>query len=195
MADKKTPKAAQEVKLLTTLELTNEQYSALASMTTGDQPDSEKAQSVVLKLVRDVADGGLLLTPDEVARITDATGVDPSCGEDLIPYLSAGSGIEEGCHIFKAAIDPVYMTRLEEIAGFREWPIQQVVQEMVDHCLENNWYEEITDQPRHVRMTEDDVKALEEVLEGKFSTGTELAELIKGLTSGSGLFAESEVEA
>jgi hypothetical protein len=113
-----------------------------------DRPAIEKVPGVIASLAQQAAGGGLMITPEEMQRINDATGLDPSCGEDLIPLLSAGAGMEEGHHVVKAKVDPYYWQRLEDRAAMRETAVETVIQEMFDHCLEENWYEVDITQPR-----------------------------------------------
>jgi len=136
----------------------------------------------------------MLLTSDEVKRIQQATGLDPTCGEDLLPYLSASTGFEDGMHVVKALVDPVWWPGILQVAEYRGWPPEQLIQETLDWCLDNQHYEYLPEIPRHVLMSEKDVKELEEALGGKFTSGSDLAGLIKKLVGGGGLFDEVPAE-
>ncbi len=171
------------------------QVKYLASMVSGDnqEPEIRKAQSVILRLIDDQTAGGLMLNVREVKRITDSTGLDPSCGEDLLPFLQAGTGRTDGCLTVPVKVDPAYEPGLQDIATVRGTDIAGVLRDTVHMVLDNSWYEHLPVQPAHIMMTEADHAGMQELLGGKFTNGTELAALIrKALNTEGGIFNEPE---
>lgn len=175
------------------IELQPRQVAYLASMVPGDntETDIRKAQSIILRLVEDQADGGLMLKAGEVKLIRDSTGVDPSCGADLLPFVQATTGRADGCLTINTKVDPAFEAGLQEIATMRGVEIAELIRDTVQYGWFNNWYETLPQLPRQVLMTEADQAGLEELLGGKFSTGTELAALVRRFTGAEGgLFNE-----
>ena len=173
------------------MEMSEAHFTTLSKMIEGEQPPKEKVVALTTTALTELAEGGLILTGDEVKQITDATGLDPTCGSDLLPFLAVKTGFEDGMHLVHAHVDPVFWAQLEQNAEYRNWPIDQLIQETLDWCLENNHYEYLPEVPRHVLMTDNDAKEIEELIGGKFTTGTQLATLIKKLVSGDSLFEET----
>lgn len=175
------------------LTLNAQQMAYLASMVASEDSEFRKVQSVILRLVEDQAAGGLMLKPGEVKRITDSTGLDPSCGADLLPFLQVGTGRADGCRTVTVAVDPAYEEALKEVARVRGWEVDQIVKETLQVAFDNEWYEHLPWQPERVLMTKEDKAGIEELLGGKFATGTELAALIrKTIGADAGLFTEPE---
>lgn len=188
-------KGAETLIFKVPIRLSDTKVAYLAKMNpNGDQPVDESAAAVICKMAEELANGGMILTSSEIQRIIQATGLDPSCGEDLLPFLSAATGFEDGMHVVKCLIDPVWWPGIVQVAEYRGWSPEQVIHETLDWCLDNQHYEHLPEIPRHVLMSEKDVKELEEVLGGKFTSGCDLAAQIKKLVGGGGLFDEVPVE-
>jgi hypothetical protein len=174
----------------TDLKFTAEQSGVLIEMASGDQNPTQKMSQVANHILATVADGGLLLTSKEVQRIVDATGVDPETGEDIVKVLSEATQMEEGCHKVSVRIDPSYYPAYEEIATMQERPVVALFQEVMDMGLEQEWAYQLTpgQRPATILMRPEDKAELEEMLDGKFQTGTELAALVRKALGTDGLF-------
>ena len=175
------------------LTLTAEQAQAVKEM--ADNPNLTDVQKIgggALNCLQNLVAGAILLEPDEVARIKEATGAEFSCGEDLIPYLSEATGVEEGYYTFKVKIDPAYHEAVKEIADIRGWEVNQLIQEAIDNAFVNGWFESIPDNRiAMVNMSASEKAGLEDLLGGKFSNGTELAAMIRKLTGeDTGIFSD-----
>jgi hypothetical protein len=184
------------------LALSTERFETIKAMVENEAlTDTQKIGGVALSLLQDLADGGLMLKAEEVARIATATGLDPECGEDLIEAISAGTGREEGSLKVFILIDPSYEMAYQEIADMRGQPIQQLFQDLMDFVIAQQWVNDLPSekQPVAVLMTPEDKAELEKLLGGKFQTGTDLAGLVKKLVADStDLFADvpgADVEA
>lgn len=181
------------------LPLKSEQASALLEMAVENPDattDAQKIGGIALQLLRDQADGGLMIRPGEMQRITEATGVDPECGEDLVQVLSGATGVEEGKHRVAVLIDPSYYPAYQEIAAIQERPVEALFQEAIDAALEQEWVYQLKPEqaPARILMPPSIKEELEQLLDGKFSTGTELAALVKKAIGGDGLFGEDAAE-
>jgi hypothetical protein len=153
--------------------------------------DPQIVQALAYTSLLEMGRGGLLLRADEVKRIEDASGVSLGCGEDILPYLSEQTGIEEGCIKVSVRIDPSYEAPYREIAAMQQRPIEELFQEAMDMVLANEWAYEIPvgERPIHILMPPAAKQELEEILGAKFSTGMDLAALVKKSLGGSaGLF-------
>lgn len=168
--------------------LTQERFAYLAEMAQAKDTPLRKAQSAILGLVEQASAGGLMLTADELERIKQSTGVDPSCGEDLLPFLVEGTGREEGKLVVKFLVDPAYITPLEEIAKVRGGSVEDIVRETLEVCFDNGWYEQLPMEHLPLRVTPGDREKLEQLLGGTFATGSDLVKLIEMQIGGGNLF-------
>lgn len=162
------------------LELNNSEIPVLESMVDGEAPRSAKIKAVAEQLLSQQAGGGMMLVPEEMSRIREATGIDPNTGEDLIPFLSAGSGILEGKHTFQIQVDPAHFPGYEEAAFAQGRDVKELFQDVINQALDDDWMGQMVLRPPDIiRFTQDDRAALTKLLGEPFATGTELAELVK----------------
>lgn len=190
--------SAPQVLLPMEIPLAAQQVKYLASMVDSANTDTDvrKAQSAILRLIEDQTAGGLMLNVQEVKRITDSTGLDPSCGADLLPFLQASTGRKDGCRTITIKVDPAYEPALQDIASVRGMDIESICRDTMQVCFDNSWYEHLPIQPRHIMVTEADHAWLEDALGAKFVTGTDLVNLVRKLMGGeSGLFGGPDVPA
>jgi hypothetical protein len=175
------------------VDLDQEQIPVLTGLVAGDQNDTQKLVTLVSSLLKDTWGGGLMLSPEEMARITEATGLDPESGEDLIPLLSEAAGRSEGKLSFRVSVDPVYEEYYREPAEMQGRTVQELIQEIVDTVMDGDPLQynvgSLAGYPEVIRMTQNDKAALEKLLGAKFQTGTDLAKLIQE-SLGGGLFEE-----
>ncbi len=182
------------------LELSENDIGPLMTMVEGDENEVQKLTQIIQTLLKDVSGGGLMLTPNEMARITESTGLEPTSGEELLPLLAEAAGREEGKLTFRCSVDPVYEDYYQEAATSQGRTVKELIQDIWDIFIDgdpmqynmgNSGY------PHLVRMMPKDKQALETLLGGKFETGTDLVKLIQE-SLGGGLFqdiAESHTEA
>lgn len=174
-------KQTDMVRLNFDIELKAEQIPVLAGMM--DQvPGHTEVQYVrdmAESVLSQIATGGVLFTPDEVKLIQDSTGVELGTAEDLIPLLSAETGVQDGMHRVVVLIDPANYPAYEELARTQERTVDALMQEVVDMVQENEWVYELHPRPRQVLMTETAASELAEVLGAEFATGADLVRLIQ----------------
>ncbi len=188
---RKTDKA-DTVVFSSEISLSRDHVSALVEMCDDKTLNQHQVvEALALTCLTQLADGGMLLLASEMQRITDATGISPINGEELIPYLSASTGREEGKLKVSVLIDPAYEESYAEIAKMQDRDIEELFQEGMDMVLANEWAYEIPSErrPIHVLMPPQAKAELEEILGEPFSTGSDLAKLVKKALGGSaGLF-------
>jgi hypothetical protein len=176
------------------IDLKPEEVPVLTGLVDGEINDMQKLVTLTESLLRDTAGGGMMLTPEELARITEATGVDPTCGEDLIPLLSEAAGIEEGKMTFKVSIDPAYEEYYKEPAEMQGRTVKDLIQDIFDTFMDQDPLEYNMGNmgfPEVFRMTQKDKELVEKILGAKFQDGTSLAKLIQQALGG-GLFDDVE---
>ena len=141
--------------------------------------DMQYIRDMAESLLEQQAGGGVMFSGEECKLVEDSTGVVLDTAEGLIPFLSAGTGMQDGMHRVVVLIDPANYPAYEELARTQERTVDDLMQEVVNMVQENEWVYELHPRPRQVLMTEAAAERLEGILGAKFSTGTELAELIE----------------
>jgi len=175
------------------IRLKPEHAADIVNRVAGDLTETQKVGLVATQYLTDIAEGGLLLTNEELHRIAESTGVEATCGEDLLTVIAEGSGREEGKLKVPIIIDPAYESAYEEVAQSQGRTIQEILQETVDVVMDREWVYELipSNRPEQVLMSPAVKRELEEILGEKFSTGMDLAGLVKkALGMEGGLFAD-----
>lgn len=168
------------VRVMLELHLKPEDYAALLeTQGVAGSNDLERVRNMAARLLVDQARGGLMIDPRTMQHIQEATGLDPATGEDLLPYLSAATGREEGRLTLKVHIDPEYELALANIAQGRGVTSEELFDGVVQQVLDNGWWEIVDPAPEHVLMNSADKAQLEDLLGGKFTTGRDLVGLIR----------------
>jgi hypothetical protein len=188
---------ASTVRFNLQIDLSAEQVNNLTGLVSEESlNDTQKLSKVAEEFLGDVAGGGLVLSPAEMARITEATGLEVECGEELIPLLSEATGREEGKMTFKCSVDPVYEEYYEEAANAQGRTVKELIQDIWDIFMDGDpmqYNMGNAGYPQLVRMMPKDREAIEKLLGAKFETGTDLVKLIQE-SLGGGLFSESAAE-
>jgi hypothetical protein len=142
--------------------------------------EGQRIGIVALGALMDFANGGIMLAPEELDRMVEATGIErPTCGEDIVALLSESTGMKEGKHDFHVTIDPVYMALYEEPARIQGRETGDLMQEIVDSVFDNDALGYlVSGTPRIMRMLEKDYQALKDLLGKDFDNGTDLARLV-----------------
>lgn len=149
----------------------------------------QKIFAAAAEAMRSIAAGGKILSASIVDRIEQILGDD--FDEEILPELIEQASHRRGgnlCGYWE--IDPVYEKALSETADMRGVTLQELVQDMMDTAMDNEWLYQVDPRPTQVLMTSEDKAQVEELLGRKFSNGTELAEAIRSFCgSDSGIFS------
>ena len=172
-------KESADVILHIPLKMSQTRLDALCGVIDGDALATDKIASCATRVLESLADGGLLLEPQQVKSIEESTGQQVASAEDLLPLVEAGAGRAHGKLTVIAEIDPCYEETMQNMADFQGCSKEEVAQRCFDEALDQGWLTgEITPSPARVLMSAEDKKALVEVLGGDFDNGTELAALV-----------------
>jgi len=180
-----------------TLTVSQKQVDELMKRLPGDAGPGPAIAAYANSLVCALADGGMILRPDEVDRIEQSIGQEIGGVDDIVPLLEAGAGRSGGKLRGFWEIDPTYEPAIASKAEFQEIPVNELVQRVIDECVDQGWLlGDIIPQPQRVLMTPEDHQRLVDELGGQFYNGTELAAMIHaklGMTEASA--EESSTEA
>ena len=121
------------------LELSLEETAVrtLCSAVNGNLPTTTKIGRIATGLLKDLAEGGLMLPAESVIRIKKAIASVDS--EDIVSKVESGANRQGDHLLFTTAVDPVWEPRLKEIADSRGIPVMALMQEIVGAVLFNGW--------------------------------------------------------
>jgi hypothetical protein len=100
---------------------------------------SESLSSRCSQFLELLADGGLALTPDQVAEVEKNFGKTIRGGPDVVRATEPRAGKLEGDLAYTFTIDPQWQVPLEERARESGRSVADLLREMNEIALENNW--------------------------------------------------------
>lgn len=87
-----------------------------------------------------LADGGVMLKPDDVTKIDQAIGKPIKNAKDIVGAVLRGAGITDGGEsVFQFSLDPVYAEAFSERAREVDKTPGELMGEVVDQALELDW--------------------------------------------------------
>lgn len=158
--------------------LTDSQAAAFDQTVQGDMPIGRKLSGIATGVLAHVADGGMVIDPITMGRITDLVGEITNC-EDLVPHIEKSTGRRDGCLVAEWLIDPTYEPMLRGIAESQGRTVQEIVQDGMNYAMGQGWLYEVTAQPEKVLFAEEDMVAVREILGKERVTGTDIAKFIR----------------
>jgi hypothetical protein len=128
----------KQVIVPTNISLRSETLEALTANVRDVSP-SEVISNRATQCLETIASGGVLLTPDQVAEIEKAGKTTVNRGQDIVSAVQKGHGISEGAAVFPIKLDPEFLGPLQLRADECGRTMQDLMNDMVDIGLENNW--------------------------------------------------------
>lgn len=124
---------------LGSIELRSESYDKHVKAAGGTDP-AGAIKHRIEKYLELSADGGLLLPPESIAEIEAAIGKRVTNARDVVQAAAKSGSIEDGAWAFRFSIDPSYREPIEERAKEMGRTPKELIQDMVDYAIEQNWY-------------------------------------------------------
>lgn len=129
----------------------------------------------------ELADGGLLLSASDVARMEEAVG-NLKSPADIVTAMESGHSRKEGKVIIPWSVDPVYLPNLEEIAETTGRSVEGLLQDVMDTAMSKGWLYEWNPEPVPLMFSEDDLAEIAEIIGVDAPTGTDIASFIRQQT-------------
>lgn len=83
--------------------------------------------------------GGVMLTATDLDNIQKSTDTTITSPEDVMAAVQSAKGRKRGMHTVEVELDPVWWPAAEEVAKWQECKVDDLVNEMVNTCVGNNW--------------------------------------------------------
>jgi hypothetical protein len=139
----------------------------------------------------DFCEGALILQAPVVKKMAEAFGRPITSIDTVVEMFQRGVGRKDGKMQITISLDPAYEGVAQQAAEFQGRTIPEVMQDAWDTAWDNGDFYDPRPHADRVLMTLADKKELVEILGKDFSTGTELAGLIKTYAADhEGLFSE-----
>lgn len=104
---------------------------------------SDAISGMCATFLENTADGGVALTPDEVSKIQKNYGKVVTNSKDVVRATESQKNLSEGRGTFTFSLDPSFLPPLEQRAREVGRPIGELMSDMVDYALYNNWIYDI----------------------------------------------------
>ena len=85
------------------------------------------------------ANGGVMLTPDQVRKIEDTIGKQVENGNDVVSAVGASRNIADGANTFVLSLDPTWVQPLIDRATEMGRTPGELINDMFSIGMENNW--------------------------------------------------------
>lgn len=149
--------AVADVSLGFSVELTKAQANALNVLVPGDGEPLQKVKVLANRVLRDLADGAMVLSPSVAARLKRDGLADQ---EQILAAAEKGVAMVDGRIELRWCPDPSWVTPLQAIADTLGVSVRQLFQNMLDHVISKGWIYDIRPE-RILVLTRDQVEKLE----------------------------------
>lgn len=118
-------------------------FDSLAANMQGVAP-SDALSGMCSLFLENTACGGVALTPDQVSQIQKNWGKTVTGGKDVVRATESQKDLENGQGTYKFSIDPSFVPPLNQRAMEVGRPVGELMSDVVDYALANNWIYSIT---------------------------------------------------
>lgn len=161
--------------------LTQSAYDILAAGIK-DQPVAVGLAQKATVIFDNLANGGVLLTPDQVRKIEQASRKEINRGADVVAAVQGGNNIEEDAKVRKWRLDPVYDDPLEEMARTTGRSVDDLLSDMMNMAIENNWIFGFIPSNGPVFLTDSDLRYWQQVTGKQNPMGADITAAMKQIT-------------
>lgn len=160
-------------------------YVALTSdIAPGIQPVDVLSRRVQLFL-ESLASGGVMLKPEQVVEIENNSGKTVRDGQDVVRATEAPAKKASGRIAIEVTIDPAWSDPLNEIARSSGRSLEDMLSDMWEISLQNNWAYNFTPAYPPIYIKDSDYDLLRGITEQTRPTGDEIVTAIRELQSAS----------
>lgn len=161
------------------IELSEKKVRYICDQFVDEMTDGQKIAGLAEDAISQMGEGGMVISGNVMNQIRDLIGDFEE--QDLVRYIEAGKGMQDGKLIIPWTPDPTYVPVLEDTANKQGLPVQRVAQDLMDYAAANNWLYDMAPDVVVTFFTRDDFRAICESFDREHVTGTDLAAFIKSL--------------
>jgi hypothetical protein len=97
-----------------------------------------KCGMIAAGLLDQLAEGGIMLAAEDVERLRD-TGAEVQEASDIVEMAEKSMGRKAGQYEFMAALDPMHVQGMRDIAESNGVPLERLATEILQFGLDNDW--------------------------------------------------------
>ena len=124
--------------------------------------DISKLSSVAAGLLEQLAEGGIMLSVEDVQRLRD-TGHEVEDAADIVEMAETGIGFKRGQFVFAAEIDPEVLPALREYAAQCGVTLEELGTQTINFAIDQGWVWETPYRYRAIRLQPESNKAIAEM--------------------------------
>ena len=163
----------------TEIRLTEKQFDKICLAVGGDESPSAKISEVATDLVRNLADGGLMLPREAVDRIEIAiNSINPN---RIVESVESSANRQGEQIILKLVIDPGWYPALKEASESQGRPVEDLMQECISHAFTQGWLYAIPSDPPPLMITREQQEFLKKTLGVKTVFGSDVVNWVREL--------------
>lgn len=177
MADKKTA-IATDVTTGIDVTISEAQRTKLCAMAPAVRP-TEAISGIATGLLQDLADGGMMLNGRVVARLAAIMNGRDFDGPDLVSMAEKGAKRFGQAELVEYAIDPIYRTPLADWSRSNGRTVQELVQDCMTICFENEYFYSLNFEHRTLSLTVEDYRKLADIIGKEVIFGADVVEFVR----------------
>ncbi len=163
------------------IQLTEKQMSAIGNGVGVDAPMAKKVQMVAQSLVKDMANGGIMLPPEAVDRIEAA--INDVATERIVESVEQSVNRSGKNVVLKLSIDPGWYPTLKEASESQGRPVEDLMQECIGHAFHNGWLYALPADPPPLWINRDEYEFLKKVIGSDPVFGCDVVNFLRELVA------------
>ena len=166
------------------LELDQRDLSTLTEAFKADGNPTETIKTCVENYLHEYANGGFVLTAEDVATMGKTLGKKVGDSKDIITALEDSAGNKKGSKVFKLEVDPALIGSFEDAAKMRGVTVEDYVTECWNYIHANGWMFNMNPDVAWVPFGGQDAEYLKSSTGSPVLTSTGVVNLLKKRTVG-----------
>jgi len=117
-------------------------------------------RSCIEAYLHEYSNGGLMLSGEEVARITKAANKEILSSEDVIDAIEKAKSLSRGFKTFQITLDPSLVDSMQSLANFRNMTIDEFLQDCWGEIHANGWLGAMNPDVKWIPFSEKDAQEI-----------------------------------
>lgn len=165
-------------KIALELELENQDQETL-SAAAGDSGLIPYVKACVEAYLREYANGGLLLSGQEVSRVSKIAKADVTSSEDVIGLIEKAKRSDRGNSTFQITLDPSLVDSFRQNAEFKGVTVDDLLQECWNHIHANGWLYQMNPDVLWIPLGGKELAEIKKISPEASATSRDIIELLR----------------
>ena len=170
--------AAVKEKIAVAIQLSERDVDSIVSSGLIDGDPETVIRKVGESLMRDLAGGGIMLSPQTVKSMEEAIGKEVD--EDMIrDAFEKSLRSRSGRTIIEYTVDPARLSELEDRARTKNMSLHRMIQEWIEYALDQGWFSSVNPNLNGVKFSPEDYELLQQLLGEEHFHGSDIADWMR----------------